>query len=102
MRFCWIPASWALSLIPRTALDRPIDYLPITTAAMLKAAEFWADARRSGLPTALETVLDADIILAAQAAMLNDTEEPGGALVVTDNVGHLDRFIAARRWWDIP
>ena len=83
-------------------LKSVIDYLPITTAAMLKAAEFWADARRSGLPTAPEAALDADVILAAQAAVLNDTGEPGDALVVTDNVGHLDRFVAARRWRDIP
>ena len=80
MRFCWTPASWALSLIPRTALNRPTDYLPITTAAMLEADEFWADAGRSGLPTAPEATLDADVILAAQAAMLNDTGEPGDAL----------------------
>ena len=44
---------------------------------MLKAAEFWAGARRSGSPTAPEAALDADVILAAQAAMLNDTGDPG-------------------------
>ena len=69
---------------------------------MLKAAEFRAGAKRSGLPTAPEAALDADVILAGQAAVLNDTGEPGDALVVTDNVGHLDRFVAARRWRDIP
>jgi predicted nucleic acid-binding protein len=29
-----------------------LGYVPITTAAMLKAAEFWAAARRQGRPTA--------------------------------------------------
>ena len=44
---------------------------------MLKAAEFWAGAKRNGLPTAPEAALDADVILAAQAAVLNDTGESG-------------------------
>ena len=83
------------------ALKSSIDYLPITTAAMLKAAEFWADARRRGLPTAPEAALDADVILAAQAALLTDVERPSDALVATDNVGHLGRFVTARRWQDI-
>ncbi len=82
-------------------LKSAIDYLPITTAAMLKAAEFWADARRRGLTTAPEAALDADVILAAQAALLTGREKPGDVLVATHNVGHLGRFITARRWQDI-
>ena len=91
-----------ITLMRLDRLKSVIHYLPITTAAMLKAAELWAGARRSGLPTAPEAALDADVILAAQAAVLNGAGEPEGALVVTDNVGHLDRFVAARRWRDIP
>ena len=96
-----------LHLESRTALTRldelksAIGYLPITTDAMLKAAEFWAEARRKGLPTAPEVALDADVILAAQAAMLTGLEKPSDTLVATDNVGHLGRFVAARRWRDI-
>ena len=96
-----------LHLESRTALARldelksAIGYLPITTDAMLKAAEFWAEARRKGLPTAPEAALDADVILAAQAAMLTGLEKPSDTLVATDNVGHLGRFVAARRWRDI-
>ena len=82
-------------------LKSAIDYLPITTAAMLKAAEFWADARRRGLPTAPEAALDADVILAAQAALLTGMAKPSDVLVATDNVGHLGRFVTARRWQDI-
>src|SRR5271167_1313188 len=49
-------------------LKSTLKYLPITTDAMLKAAEFWADARKRGVPTAHHHSLDADVILAAQAA----------------------------------
>ena len=82
-------------------LKSAIGYLPITTAAMLKAAELWADARRRGRPTAAEAALDGDVILAAQAAMLTGMAQPGDALVATSNVDHLDQFVTARRWQDI-
>jgi predicted nucleic acid-binding protein len=42
-------------------------YVPITSAAMLKAAEFWADSRRRGKPTSDPKELDCDVTLAAQA-----------------------------------
>lgn len=83
------------------ALKSAIGYLPITTAAMLKAAELWADARRRGRPTAAEAALDGDVILAAQAAMLTGTGQSDGVLVATSNVDHLDQFVTARRWQDI-
>ena len=89
------------AIVRLDALKSAIDYLPITTAAMLKAAEFWADARRKGLPTAPEAALDADVILAAQAALLTGMEKPGDVLVATSNVGHLGRYVSARRWQDI-
>ncbi len=82
-------------------LKSEIEYLPITTAAMLKAAELWADARRRGRPTAPEAALDGDVILAAQAAMLTEMGKSGEALVATSNVDHLDQFVPARRWQDI-
>lgn len=49
----------------------PSRYLPITTAAMRQAALFWAEARRRGQPTAPDPALDADTILASQAATLD-------------------------------
>jgi predicted nucleic acid-binding protein len=72
------------------------DYAPITTDVMLKAAELWAAARHAGLPTAPPDALDGDVILAAQAILsagVGDT-----VTVATDNVGHLARFVDARRW----
>ena len=89
------------AIIRLDALKSAIGYLPITTDTMLKAAEFWEDARRKGLPTAPETALDADVILAAQAILLNNEGKSAGATIATDNIGHLSRFVQARRWRDI-
>jgi predicted nucleic acid-binding protein len=58
---------------------------------MLKAAELWADARRSGHPTADPKELDCDVIIAAQAL-------ESGAVVATENVGHLSRFVTSSDW----
>jgi predicted nucleic acid-binding protein len=71
-----------------------LTYLPINTEAMIKAAEFWAEARRRGKPTADPQALDGDAILAAQAAQMN-------AVVATENVGHLSLFVEARPWEQI-
>lgn len=71
-----------------------LDYLPLDTLTMRRAAEFWAQARNLGTPTAPPEAMDADVILAAHA-------EKVGAIVATENVGHLARFITAKRWRDI-
>ncbi len=76
------------------ALIRQAAYLPLDTATMRRAAELWAQARNRGTPTAPPEALDADVILAAQA-------EKAGAIVATENVGHLARFVTARHWRDI-
>ncbi len=73
-------------------------YDPITTPVMHRAAEFWADVRRRGLPTAADQSLDADAIVAAQAALIGG---PGDSVTVaTSNPGHLVRFpgIDAQDW----
>jgi predicted nucleic acid-binding protein len=77
-----------------------LEYLPITTEAMLLAADLWAQVRRQGQPTADAKSLDGDVILAAQALTLG---LPADRIVIaTVNVGHFARFIAAaRRWQDI-
>jgi len=68
--------------------------LPLNSAMMLKAAELWADARNSGMPTAHDHALDCDVILAAQALSV-------GGIIATENVGHLSRYADARIWRDI-
>jgi predicted nucleic acid-binding protein len=78
-------------------LKATMEYLPITTEAMLKAAELWAEARRRGSQTADDKALDGDVILAAQAVTLGEPD----VIVATTNVDHLSQFIAADAWPNI-
>ena len=71
-------------------------YLPITTTVMLKAAQFWADTRKRGRPTADNAALDADVILAAQASILMD--EGSKVIIASSNPRHLQDFVPAARW----
>src|SRR5207244_12016092 len=79
------------------ALAQATEYLPITTAAMRRAAELWAQARQQGQPTAADNTIDADMILAAQALMLGEPQ----VVIATTNVGHLSRFVPADDWQNI-
>lgn len=84
-------------------LDRykeTLGYVPLTTEAMLRAAAFWSDVRREGKPTAPDLALDADAILAGQAATLVSSGEDE-IVVATTNVGHLSRFVPAEEWQEI-
>jgi hypothetical protein len=76
-------------------------YLPISTTAVLRAAEFWADVRQRGVPTASPDALDADCILAGMAATAFDPADM--VTIATSNVGHLARFpgVDAREWSSI-
>ncbi|MCY2993492.1 MAG: hypothetical protein NTY19_37280 [Planctomycetota bacterium] len=69
-------------------LGELLDYLPLDTSTMRKAAEFWCDSRSRGNPTASNEALDGDVILAAQAAAVSGT-------VVTTNRKHLAQFVPA-------
>ncbi len=73
-------------------------HLTLTAAGIVKAAEFWAMLRQMGIPTASAESLDADAILAGQAALAG---QPGDEVIIaTTNLGHLIRFpgIDARVW----
>ena len=82
-------------------LDASIEWvglLPLTTAAMRRAAVFWAEAQQEGRrPTAPDAALDGDVILAAQAVTLGRAE----VIVATTNPKHLSRFVVAKLWIDI-
>lgn len=78
-------------------LKTSLGFLPITSPAMIRAAEFWAEARRHGRPTASDESLDADVILAAQAATLDGKQ----VIVASSNPKHIARFTPAEYWQDI-
>lgn len=56
-----------------------------------RAADLWAEARQQGLPTAAAAALDADVLVAAQAAEVSAT-------VVTNNPGHIGRWVPVKSW----
>lgn len=64
---------------------------------MRQAAAFWAQARQQGQPAAGDRTIDADMILAAQAATLGVPD----VVLATTNVGHLSRFTPAELWQNI-
>jgi predicted nucleic acid-binding protein len=76
-------------------------YLPITTPAILKAAQFWAEVRQQGVPTASPDSLDADCIVAGMAAVAG--RQGDTVTIATNNIIHLSRFsgIDAREWLTI-
>ncbi len=78
-------------------LKATLGFVPITSEAMLQAAAFWAEARRSGRPTARDESLDADVILAAQAATLTGKK----VVIASSNPRHLARFVPADDWHNI-
>jgi predicted nucleic acid-binding protein len=77
-------------------VKRTLEYAPITTEVMLRAAELWAATRSAGLPTAGPDALDGDCILAAQAELAAGPADT--VTVATDNVAHLSRFLDAQLW----
>ncbi|WP_231749594.1 type II toxin-antitoxin system VapC family toxin [Tautonia plasticadhaerens] len=72
--------------------------LPLSRAAILKAAEFWALLRNEGRQTADDKALDCDTILAAQAVTATLPEDR--VIIATTNVDHLCRFpgVEAQPW----
>jgi hypothetical protein len=78
------------------ALKDVLEYIPIVTSSMLKAAEFWARVRQLGFTTADDKALDGDVILAAQAAILS--EQGDEVIIATTNVKHFQVLVAVDEW----
>ncbi len=75
-------------------------WVPMNSAMFLKSAELWAQMRKGGTPTAADNVLDVDVLLAAQA-LVSAKNLALNPIVATDNVGHLERMVTARKWSDL-
>lgn len=84
-------------------LDHLVTALPllrITRSVMLRSADLWAEARRSGRPTADAAALDFDVILASQVQLFSEQVEQL-VTVATTNARHLGQFVEARSWQEI-
>jgi predicted nucleic acid-binding protein len=77
----------------------PGRYVPLSDEALRLAAELWAQARQKGKPTAEDSGLDIDVLIAAQA--LSFGAPPGDVVIATTNPKHLSQFISARTWSEL-
>ncbi len=84
-------------------LRNRIDFLPLTTQVMKKAAEFWADVRQNHVRTADDKNIDADMIISAQWSILSDDFPGRAVLIATKNMRHLKIFAKdnAQEWMNI-
>jgi predicted nucleic acid-binding protein len=89
--------SRSLSILD--TLKNDLTYLPLNSAAITKAAELWALTRQQGKPTADDSNIDIDVILAAQ--IITSGLKEMDAIVATVNLRHLSLFVAAEHWRDI-
>lgn len=87
------------SLNKLNQLNSALTYQPITTSAMRQAAQFWAQARNQGTPTADDKALDGDMVLVGQVYEM--AHEGNDVVVATNNVRHIGLFADARRWGSI-
>lgn len=94
-----VRAGKTLSVARLDALQTEFVYLPINTATMRKAAALWAQTRNMGIPTASNLRLDADAIIAAQAALLIADGET--VIIATSNTKHLAHLVPAADWQTI-
>jgi predicted nucleic acid-binding protein len=85
------------SILLLDSLAHQLEYLPLTTGAIRRAAELWAMARQQGQPTAGDNTIDVDMILAAQALTFGIAD----IVIATTNVGHLARVVPADLWQNI-
>lgn len=91
-------ANRSKAIVKLDVLGTRLEYLPLTTPAMRRAAELWAAARQAGQPTAGDNTIDGDVVLAAQA----QTFGVPNFVIATTNIGHLSRFVPAELWQRIP
>jgi hypothetical protein len=89
----------AVARLDRFGASVPGRYVAITTVAMRRAAELWAEARRAGAPTADPQALDGDVILAGQSLTMPVLASE--LMVATGNVRHPARYVPADLWQNI-
>ena len=93
------PTDKALQRLEAFHAAAPGRFLPLTSDALRYAAQLWATARKSGVPTSDPLALDGDVILAGQ--VLTAGFPAGSVIVATTNVKHISRFLPADTWRNI-
>ena len=66
--------------------------IPLTSEAMLEAANLWAWTRKKAIPTTNDDKLDGDVILAAQAICIKREKEFDRVIILTGNPKDISRF----------
>lgn len=97
-------------LINLETLAADTGFVPITSATMHMASDLWTQARHANLQGAADAALDGDMILCAQARLLDPAEwgaDGATVIIATEDVKHLQYFADARHWhdirpWDMP
>lgn len=91
--------SKSVARLDRFALT--LGYLPLNTAAMRKAAQFWADLRNIHRPGATDNSLDGDVILAGQA-FVEAARVQDQVVIATKNLKHFSHLpVEADSWQNI-
>ena len=74
-------------------------FLSVTDAALLRAADMWAQSRNAGTPTADPKELDGDVLIAAQ--VLEVGLPSSDYIIATTNPGHILQFAPCAVWTTI-
>jgi len=77
----------------------PDRFISLTTGHLEAGAKLWAQARKTGKPTAGSQSLDADVIIAAQSLSLG--LPISSFIVATTNPAHLSQFVPCDLWSNI-
>lgn len=78
-----------------------VSFLSVTDDSLKMAAVLWAQSKLSGIPTAKDNSLDADLIICAQWRILASQQPRQMSIIATTNIKHLGRFATVGRWQDI-
>ena len=94
-----VRAGKTKSIAKLDGLKLVLNYLPLTTPTMVRAADLWAYSRQNGIATGDPQKLDVDVILCAQALTL--PVAPAAIIVATSNARHISNFVTAGLWTNI-
>jgi predicted nucleic acid-binding protein len=82
-------------------LKKWLEFLPIDETVLDVAAINWAKARNTGIPTADNKSLDADMIICSTYQLLQEQWRGRYIVIATKNIKHLSHFSNAQIWQDI-